>query len=445
MNVVEGAFRKWSPFFEAGTWKYAMYFSKDIVFGCILLIPARSLRSPAVSLFTTWFIVGGLLFGAGALISSLNGLNPVGALLTARACLLLPLLVLLAVPRLAGLRLHWIGWVLVGLTFLNFGLGLQQNRLPVDHILNRYADAGMQVVATQTGVRAAGTFAYITGMALLSTVGVWTGMVLLGLKGGRWQHTAGWAAILAGFGCGLVSISRAPLVIGALMFGVWMLSSRTGLSVVTRSLAAGVGLVGLLVMLQFTGTFAQLGRGVMQRQELGADTFEERAFGQFGQTMKALASHPFGNGFGTEQVAGNYYTTGVMQFTTYEEPLPRLVMETGFLGLIGYLVICAGAILSLQTAKRHAAGNETKSVLLATQLLLISMFYGSVLFNHTASAFAWLIFAAVMAAVVHQTPLVQPDPIRKDRRHARPRRWGKSPGTTATQNNDETGANSAQT
>src|ERR1035437_1926054 len=36
-------------------------------------------------------------------------------------------------------------------------------------------------------------------------------------------------------------------------------------------------------------------------------------------------------------------------------------------------------------------------MLLATQMFLLPMFYGSVIFDHTASAFVWLIFAAVLA------------------------------------------------
>jgi O-antigen ligase len=75
-----------------------------------------------------------------------------------------------------------------------------------------------------------------------------------------------------------------------------------------------------------------------------------------------------------------------------------MILETGIIGLLGYFVVCAGALLALQRAKRRAQNAGARAALLATQLLFLPFYYGSVLFNHTASAFVWMIFAAVLAA-----------------------------------------------
>jgi hypothetical protein len=292
--------------------------------------------------------------------------------------------------------LRWVIWLLVAFTVLNFALGVEQNRLPSDHILNRYSETGMDIVAVESGVRATGTFSYITGMAIISAVGIWAGLALMSLAKKQWQRLGAWAALAAGFGCGLASVSRGPIVVGVTMVAGWMVCSRAGVSALARGLVAAVFCAVIATGLGITPVFSELGQGLMQRHEMSGDMLKDRAFGQLGETVSALKTAPLGHGFGTEQVGGQYYATGEAGFNHFESPLPRLVMETGMLGLIGYLLVCAGALLALQHAKREASAG-TKAMLLATQMFLLPMFYGSVIFDHTASAFVWLIFAAVLA------------------------------------------------
>src|SRR5439155_8274916 len=134
---------------------------------------------------------------------------------------------------------------------------------------------------------------------------------------------------------------------------------------------------------------------------------QERLFGQFEEGLFAIYVAPFGEGLGTEQVGGNYYTRGEMTFTTYEGQLPRLVLEMGAFGLAGFLLICAGAVMALQCAKKYAAGRGNQAALLATQLLLVSMFAANIVFNHVASALVWMIFAAVLAWCGGQPPPIE--------------------------------------
>ena len=177
----------------------------------------------------------------------------------------------------------------------------------------------------------------------------------------------------------------------------WLVFNRIGLTSGIRIVITAALLCWFIVILGLMPTFSELGQELMQRQEAAGDSFNERAFGQFQEAYESLMIAPFGNGLGTEQVAGNYYSKGAMGFTTYETQMPRIIMETGVLGLLGFFMICASAIYSLQIVKKASAIKGDRSILLATQLLLISMFYTNVIFNHTASAFAWLIFVIVMS------------------------------------------------
>jgi 4-amino-4-deoxy-L-arabinose transferase-like glycosyltransferase len=328
----------------------------------------------------------------------------VGALLTTRGVVLLPILVWLTVPRLAGVPLRWVLWMLTAFTTLNFALGVEQNRLPSDHILNRYADADMQVVVLETGVRATGTFAYIAGLGVISAVGIWAGMAFMTLARNQRERVGAWVALATGFGCGLASISRGPIMIGAAMVGGWLLVSRDRISLIARGLVMGAFCLIVAMAMGLTNTFSYLGQGLMERHAEANDSFNERAFGQFDETVDAVGLFPLGHGFGSEQIGGQYYSTGEAGFNHFENAWPRMTMETGVVGLIGYLVIFAGTILSLQAAKQ-AVPNNVKPMLLATQLFLLPFFfYGGVIFNHTASAFTWLILAAVLAATEISMP-----------------------------------------
>ncbi len=398
MTVLEGAFRKW-VFPQGGAVKYLLYFSKDIIFATILFLPKRSQPSLALESFSNCLLPGCVLIGLGAIASCQHGFNPVGSILTIRALIVLPVIAWLVVPRLAGLPLRWVAGLLTVFVLLNFALGMEQNRLPKDHWLNHYADAEMEVVELESGVRATGTFAYIAGLGVISTVGIWAGLALMSVARSQWQRLWGWVALVAGFGCGLASISRAPIVIAAAMVAGWLVSFRDSVSLLIRGLVMGLVCLGLAFVLGLAPAFSHLWQGLEERANQGSDSFNQRAFGSFGETLVALQAAPFGNGFGTEQIGGQYYATGAAGFNHFESTLPRLVMETGLLGLIGYFVVAAGVIMALQTAKLGASPGA-KSALLATQLFLgVMLSMGGVIFNHTAADFVWIIFAAVLAGV----------------------------------------------
>ncbi|MGI8481103.1 MAG: hypothetical protein ACR2MF_03405 [Chthoniobacterales bacterium] len=403
LTVVEGAIRKWPLGGETSITSYLIYFSKDMVFASILFCRGHNIRafSPP-PLLERSVIFGCVLLGAGALISSAHGINPVGAVLTVRSAIFLPVVAWLAIPRLAGLSVRSVALFLAALTAVNFCLASVQYTLPPDHVLNRYAASTQAIVSFQQNVRTTGTFSFITGLGYMSIVGVWAGIVLLSLGTRRPDRIVGWLTIVGGIGCALLGISRSPVVISALMLVTWTLFSRIGIKAAVRNVLAGGLLLVIVSAAGVTPILSNLWQTLLDRQEMAtekSEVFSQRAFGQLDDVPAVLLDVPFGNGFGSEQVAGNFYTSGVASFTNFEGQFPRLVSETGALGLLGFIVICGGAILTLQRCKTVVTSQGEKAVLLATQVLLSAMFYGNVIFDHTSSAFAWQIFAATVAAL----------------------------------------------
>src|SRR5262249_45817150 len=242
----------------------------------------------------------------GATLSCLRGLNPVGALLTIRAGLILPLLTSMAARRLASVRLAHIACLLVICGMMNCALGILQSSLTPDLSLNRYVAAESPISAVETAVRATGTFSYITGLGVMSSVGVWGGMVFLAFAEKRLPQLLAICGIVAGIGCGLSSVSRGPILLDGLVLLAWGCLSGSGFNALSKSAVIWVPMVLLMCCVGFFPRFNQLGHAVIERHQTGEDTFLQRAFGQLHEGGEAAAAFPFGGGLGTEQVGGNY-------------------------------------------------------------------------------------------------------------------------------------------
>lgn len=416
-NVLEGALRKWVPGFDSGVGRNVAYFSKDLILALgVVLMTGRAWRAaPGLEELRQWGVIALGLIGFGGMISLMGGFNAVGAVLTLRALLVLPLLAYLFAGW-SGKRFPLLGLAFVGVV-LGLGngvLGLIQSGLPSSHIINKYAADEMQIVELASGVRATGTFAYITGLGVVSAMAVWAGMVMLSLSRSKWQVVWGVVGILGGIACAFASISRGTVVTAIVMLAVWALSSvRASRLMVNGTLVAGgVGLVLLLISPGLAERFMNVGWGVFDRFESAGDNNTQRAVGQWGEMWEAVVQIPLGNGLGTEQVGGNVATQGVASFTTYESQFPRIVAELGVLGFAGFMMMVAAVIMGLQRMKHGPGGARWNMVVTATQVYLLGQFYGSVAFNHTASAFVWLVVAAVFAA----------EPVRQNKKRRRARR-----------------------
>ena len=410
-NVCEGALRKWVPGFDLGIGKSIAYFSKDILFfiGVALLFFRKTLSRTSLNSARIWGCLAMVMLLFGGLLSALQSINAVGTFLSLRAVLLLPLLVYAYVNRVSRFPLEGFAIIAVILVAVNAPLSLIQSGLPPDHALNKYASDDMVVVAIESGVRATGTFAYLTGTVMAGVLGTWAGMVLLSLAQHWRTRSLGALGILSSFACAFASGSRTGLVTLSAMLGLWAISSMRATRVLTQSLwLTGVFVLAtIVVMPSLANRFVIMGDGVLERFETAGDSNAQRALGQWEELWFAVTNHPLGTGVGTEQVGGNYVAKGIAGFTQYENQFPRIVAEFGIFGFLGYIMLVFATMLALQKTRGDNRFWRWNLVVTATQVTLLGQFYNSLVFNHTASAMIWILAAAVLSAAPQTKPLAR--------------------------------------
>jgi hypothetical protein len=209
---------------------------------------------------------------------------------------------------------------------------------------------------------------------------------------------AGWAIYLAALVCALVSISRATVLIVTASFVVFVLSGRHG---VVNLFKAGAALI-LIFLIGYSSNlnskFTALSDKVLERNAMAGDTFGERTLDPITEIGQAFEIAPIGGGFGTEQVGGVYAETGLMKFRHFENQFPRIIIETGILGLAGFFVTWIGLHVALFDARKDCLTEGLRRVCVLSMFLIGSLFFLNVVFNHTALFFAWSIFAVTIAA-----------------------------------------------
>ena len=131
LNIFEGAARKWLPGFEGGAGRALAYFSKDLCLAlAVALVWARPAR-PIAALETArdWGAVALGALGLGAVLSLIQGFNGVGAVLSLKAVVVLPVLGFCYAGRVRDFPLLGFAAVAAGLTIVNAPLALMQNGL----------------------------------------------------------------------------------------------------------------------------------------------------------------------------------------------------------------------------------------------------------------------------------------------------------------------------
>src|SRR5207248_2545691 len=87
-----------------------------------------------------------------------------------------------------------------------------------------------------------------------------------------------------------------------------------------------------------------------------------------------------------------------MSFRRFESQFARLVVETGFVGLLGFMVTCVGTLYVLFRVRRTVMDEGLRRVFVLSAFLVGSFFFTNVVFNHFASFFAWLIVSITLAS-----------------------------------------------
>ena len=210
LTILEGAVRKW-VFPGPNPLRYLAYFSKDIVF----VMAGIAGREKAGMIFrgrAQWVLGISALLILPFAVLNFNNSTPVGALLSLRAYVILPVCAYWAAGTIRSWRdVDRILAVVAILAVLVALLGLVQFRLPAGHVLNRYDVESAEITANYGHVRAVGTFSYIAGMASMAALAAWAGACLF-LTAGGIRRGLGVAAAVAGLVCGLVSMSRSGFI-----------------------------------------------------------------------------------------------------------------------------------------------------------------------------------------------------------------------------------------
>ena len=392
LAVLEGAARKWLLRGGGGSAKYLLYFSKDICLAALIFFcPPRS-RPDLRARLTSYLIPGFTLLAVGTMVSLTKGFSLVGGILSLRSLVLLPLACIFLISRLRTLSLPLIAMVVASFTLINAAVATIQHSSAPDDPINYYAtDTDMGSSGFEESVRSAGTFAYITGLSLMGMIGAWAGLVLISYASRRKTYLLmGIVTYFAGLWCALMTISRGATLIILLMAVLWFISDPKMRRNVAQAaiILVACGLVG--AGLGLNERFSEATSELVRRHEMSTDTVEERVLDPITQIADAVKIAPGGNGFGTEQVGGVYADYGVMSLRTFEYQFPRLVLETGVLGLIGFLIICYGTLRCLFVAAKRTHDDALRSSILVTILLVGSLFFLNVVFNHVASFFAWV-------------------------------------------------------
>ena len=398
--IFEGAARKWLIPADFPELSYAAYLSKFVVLWLVCVaIPVTTPTSGSLVEFRGYLFVGLVLLACGALLSAISGFNPAGAVLTIVLVFAGPMLGYLAAARARMAdTTRILQWVAV-LSVFPAVLGLIQYELPVHHVLNRYlGDSSWKDVITDLGrVRATGTFSFISGMTVMTVVGVWAGISLRILGSGTRDRLLGLVAVLSGFACGFTALSR-----GAVFMGVALLAARLvfvgrdrQLLVLTIVAALGYGYLSIDRPTSQMQLQVSLASGVFVRHA-HSDTVLDRVGSWGAQLSHATSQVPLGSGFGTNQVGAQVIDTGRHTLESYEAELARLVAETGVLGLAGALVIRIGLLVALFNVWWRMRGSPERDVLFLSMVTLCLFFVGNTAFNHVAAGFVWPIAAIAL-------------------------------------------------
>jgi O-antigen ligase len=395
--TLEGALRKWAIPRNA-EWRYLAYFSKDILLGLCLTQRTWAHKNQLLARAKKWIFPGVSLAVLGCAIAT-TGANMVGAVLTLRSTVVLPLITLALVPKLPRDTVVKSCLMFAALVAINAPLGVVQFFSPTGSWINQYA-ADSDVIATSgfnERVRATGTFSYLTGYGVFGDAAIAAGLILLSTSKTPRRSNLAMLTVAGGLICAATTVSRSVLAIGAVLVAMWMVFSKQR----TRAMTYAVVIIAIgLLTIAFLGLWSQTAEiftTTSRRHEMVHDPATRRLLTLIEAMPQAISDAPFGNGLGTEQVGGNYYASGRMRFSTTESEWPRIVMEIGVLGYVGVMITYLGSIWVLWSARKSIADTKLKAVFLATILICAAWAFTGVIFNHVTSFYYWAFVAAALA------------------------------------------------
>jgi hypothetical protein len=401
--VFEGALRKWVVGDGSIPGRIA-YLSKDICMLAFLALGSGR-ANPLADIARPFLVWGVALLGIGAVLSSAFGIDPIGFALTIKTFFMLPIAAWVAGQLLPADSLRrfamWIAIFSLPLAVL----GVLQFFSAPNSVLNRYSAFGENVAATTAGVnervRATGTFSYISGFGEFAPMAVWAGIVTFTLARTLRERWLGYAALVAGLCCALVTVSRAVALISFALFAVW--AGAGGQFGQKARIVFSIGVVALVALL-FTGRWDDADEIVStvylrHTSSKNTDSISGRLWYSYILPLDAITIAPIGMGLGSQQsamlLAGS--DTSRRSGSAFESPWGKTVLELGIYGLLGFLVTWGVVLAPLRAAYRMYQRSETRTVLVVTGAVLLLKALLGYQFNHVAAYFFWSTSATLLA------------------------------------------------
>jgi hypothetical protein len=389
--VCEGAFRKWVL---PTSLHPAAFLAKDIFGVCYLGVQRSAASSKYRNVLTMLaYSTAGLLF-----ISFVLGLDSSwqSAIITYKNAVLWPLIAACIVTSTTSETWNRLSLVIAPTTIAMFVLGGEQFLSPSSFWLNQYAwtTAGLQSsVATfggVQGVRATGTFSYISGMSEFAVFSFVLCLYYLLNSSTSGQKTLLISGCSAAIGCAVESGSRAPIVlivlviISAIAINVTSLKAMLyiGLFIVIATAIA-------LLTLDNQMTIQYMKRWTVDPHETLRRFTNE---GLRGDYWEMLSRNPIGVGMGQGNGYAIFEISRMKQLVAsniYDDGASIAIYEGGFLALVAFCL--APCVLGWQ----FVLGITARSA--AVRLLGVSFGFVSVVgliagvwHDHNAAAFTWL-------------------------------------------------------
>lgn len=395
--VLEGALRKWllPPSLDGPA-----FLAKDVLaIAFCWSHPVKRSRPVLGRLLDIWLLVAALL-----IVPFLVGAHSYwqSALIVYKNAVVWPIFALHLAPRLTRQDIRAFCRVLAGAATLMAILAVMQYRSPAGHWINAYAwdNVGLKLGAspmglTTTGIRAAGTFSYITGLTAFSIV-TFNLMIWQIASAEAWRERL-WAStgLLMAICCGVTAGGRAALAYFLLTTVLTLLFAGN----VLRTFRVFVVLTGAVVVL--VGAVApDAARSLFERTIFAEDSAVDRITGAGlnANPFTLMINDPVGLGLG--QFAGfaslqRGQATGDFSMG-YEDRLTEAVFEGGAFGWAAtWVIILACVWMTVQGLRSQSQrGRQATAAVAVGSLYAVSR---CLWYDHTSTALHWLALGLCMA------------------------------------------------
>lgn len=386
--LLEGAARKW---FLPVSFHAAAYFLKDLIALLILIAAYRQQRIFRLESYSRAGVIAAVL-----LIPLVVGLFviPAGALLTFKNAVLwaaaAPCIAVMALQLPSSTISRWVCVAAV----LECLVGVLQFTSSSDAWVNRYAWAALETqdfaaeFGYEMGVRASGTFSYISGFATFAVVvSAWSTYRLTCLLSvAEFRYCL--ISLAAAMGCALASGSRGSVYV--CLFCVAMLCLHVPTAVLRARLA--IGLAAAFALFLVVG-----GRSVVTsflfRANSAEDSVVSRAFGNLSVFVSDIIENPIGAGLGTQSQLQSLRASRQNKVSTMaviEDNRARAAREAGLFAVAGILLTLAPIVNFCR--RRLRMGRRHRGAVLCLGVPMLWTMANVLWFDHNATALWFLLW-----------------------------------------------------